>query len=544
MFIYHFNRLIHNRVLWIVFAVIVAFAFLSVDSCSSSLSGNRRHAGTLGGKPVAAERLAFAERFVGGGRNRPADTPPALVETQAWRHLAALHTAQTLGLSSSPEEIRQAIREVPAFSNGEQFDARVYRERVAQALGVSPATYERLMAEQIVLGKLGQLVGAAGLASPMELEDEVAAWTDTFTVQIATLSNRFADAAMDLGMEALQTFYSENRGTFALPDRVGVHYAAIPVTNFCAGVTVPEEDIAEFYDSNASRFTRPSTNDSLTTLPLDEVRSEIVADLTLEEARYAALTNVSAFMESLSMDDFKQFSWRAQARRMEVASTPLFAADGVVPGIETDAQEEFRNAAFDLDPLRLDARYAVVPGKDRVFLLMAWTNSPAYTPAFEDVLDQVRPLALAQARDKAFRRFCDDERARLATALTGMTFTAAAAVQNLAVSTGITFTVQSAGRMAFPNAQTVIPAAMRLRKGELSEPLSVFGGALLAYIADRQAGDPLTAEMVRPQVREALARRREAALVADWMQWNLDAVGFTSAQAPAAPEDESPADGE
>jgi len=367
----------------------------------------------------------------------------------------------------------------------------------------------------------------------MELEDEVAAWTDRFTVQCATLSNRFADAAMDLGTEALQTFYNENRQTFALPDRVGVHYAALPVTNFNAGITLHEEEIADYYEGNLSRYTIPSTNDTPVTRTLEEVRSEIVAELTIEEARFAASTNAAAFMASLGLEDFKTFAWRAQARRMAVASTPLFAEDGFVPGIEPEAQEEFRNTAFDLDPLRLDARYAVVSGKEQVYLLMAWTNTPAYTPAFEDVVDQVRPLALAQARDKAFASACDDARVRLAEALAqGQAFDAAAAAQALNVSTGYTFAVQSAGRTDFPNAQAVIPVVMRLRKGGLSETIPVFRGALLAYVADRQPGDALAAEMVRPQVREALARRREQAVVEDWMQWNLDAVGFTSAQAP------------
>ena len=260
-----------------------------------------------------------------------------------------------------------------------------------------------------------------------------------------------------------------------------------------------------------------------------------MAELTLEEARFIAATNIAAFMSSLGLEDFKQFTWRSQARRMTVASTPLFAEDGFVPGIEDEAQEEFRETAFDLDPSRLDARYAVVPGKEYVYLLMAWTNVPAYTPAFGEVADQVRPLALAEAREKAFQKECEEIRDRMQETLAqdGQTFESAAAAQTLNVSTSYTFAVQSAGRSDFPNAQAVIPVAMRLRKGELSEPVPVFRGALLAYVVDRRPGDALAAEMVRPQVRQALARRREQTVVEDWMRWNLDDVGFVPAQAPA-----------
>jgi hypothetical protein len=535
VFIYHFNRLIRNRVVWIIFATVVALAFLSVD-CSSGPS--RGHTvGKLGDKNIDSARFSLAERFVGGGRNRPLDVSPALVETQAWQHLAALHTAVSLGLSSTPEEIRQTIRQVPAFSNGSHFDARIYRERVAQALGITPAAYEQLMADQIILGKLGQSVASAVLIAPMELEDEVAAWTDQFTIRYAMISNRFAEADMELDTEALQGFYNENRDRFALPDRVGVHYASIPVTNFSAHVTLPEEDIVDYYEGNLSSYTRPSTNNTTVTLTLDEVRDEIVAELTLEEARFIAATNIAAFMSSLGLEDFKQFTWRSQARRMEVSSTPLFAENAFVPGIEDEAQEEFRETAFDLDPSRLDARYAVVPGREKVYLLMAWTNVPAYTPAFGEVANQVRPLALAEARDKAFQKECEEIRDRLQETLAqeGQSFETAAAAQSLNVSTSYTFAVQSAGRGDFPNAQAVIPVAMRLRKGELSKPVAVFRGALLTYIVDRQPGDALAAEMVRPQVREALARRREQTVVEDWMRWNLNEVGFTTTQQAPAP---------
>lgn len=181
MFIYHFNRLIHNRVLWILFAVVVAFAFLSVDSCSSTPGGNGPAAGTLGGKPVDAGQFALAERFVGGGRSRPGDMPPALVETQAWQHLAALQAARSLHLDGTPDEIRQAIRETPAFSNQGQFDPRRFQQVIQQSLGVDVGTYQKLMADQIALAKLSQAIGAASLVSPMEIEDELASWTDQFS---------------------------------------------------------------------------------------------------------------------------------------------------------------------------------------------------------------------------------------------------------------------------------------------------------------------------------------------------------------------------
>lgn len=529
MFIYHFNRLIHNRVLWILFAVVVAFAFLSVDSCSSTPGGNGPATGTLGGKPVDAAQFALAERFVGGGRNRPDDMPPALVETQAWRHLAALQTARNLRLEGTPDEIRQAIRETPAFSSQGQFDPRRFQQVIQQSLGVDVGTYQQLMADQIALAKLSQAISGASLVSPMELDDELSAWTDQFTIRIATISNTVARADLPQEEGDLLAYYDAHRERFALPDRVAVHYAALDVTNFSAAVTIHEDDIADYYDANASHFTHPGTNDTLVTRPLDEVRDEIVNALTLDEARFAAGTNVAAFMESLVQNDFSQFAWRSKARRMQVGTTPLFAAEDYVPGIEPEAQEAFREAAFDLDPDRLDARLAVVPGDRQVYLLMAWTNSPAFTPAFEAVRDQIVPLALAEARAEAFQNLCRAKRdAILATMDNGADFAAAAEAAAITVSTSQTFSVQAASRTAFPDAQDLIPVAMRLRAGELSETVITRTGGRLIYVESRQPGDALATELVRPQVRDALIRRRETALFTEWMEWNLKRIGFHS----------------
>ncbi len=536
MFIYHFNRLIRNRLVWLAFALIISFAFLSVDSCVRNPGDSRdgRGAGRLGDKAMDQESYAYAELFVRGGRNQPAADDPAMADTQVWQHLAALQSARDLGLVSSDDEIRRTIREQPGFSNGGHFDARLYRATIARNLGVTPGIYERLMGDQISLSKMAATIAAANWISPMEVADELAALTDQLTVQYAVVSNRFADSSFEITDSELRAFHDEHAAAFALPDRVGVHYAAAPVSNFIARVTVPDEDIAEFYDSNANRYTHTTTNDTLETQTLAEVRDEIAAELALDEARFAAVTNAALFVEQLGLADLAEFTWRARARRLAVQPSPLFSMEEEVAGIEPEAQSEFRENAFDLDFARADARFAVVRGKDFVYILQAWTNSPAHTPSFEQVVEQVRPMALAQARAKAFEALAREIREGIAAGMAGGTNFAAAARQARAdnVSTALTFSVQAAARADLPHAQTLLPGAMRLRAGELSEPLSIAEGALLVFVADRQPGDTLTAEMLRPQLRAAMERRRSASLFGDWMAWNLKRIGHQSNRAP------------
>ena len=107
-----------------------------------------------------------------------------------------------------------------------------------------------------------------------------------------------------------------------------------------------------------------------------------------------------------------------------------------------------------------------------------------------------------------------------------------AGISTSLISTTLTFSVQSAPRGEIPFSYALIPAAMSLARGELSEPAQVSGGALLVYMADRQPGDTLAAERIKPQLRDRLARRRTGALVTDWSRWNLAQMGFEPKNAP------------
>jgi hypothetical protein len=543
VFIYHFNRLIRNRLLWGIFALLTVFAFVSVDSCVGPSRGGAPSVGYLAEKGVDAQELSRAESFVRGiGRRRADDRPPALVRTQAWEHLAALHTVARIGLAPTAAEVRQTIREAPAFSANGVFSEQQYRRVVRDQLGILPESYESYMGDQIALVKISSALDAAAWVSPMEVQDELAGWTDLLTVQYAFASNRFATAEMPVTDAELRALYDAKTDLFRLPDRVAVRYAAVSVSNFMGSVSVQDEDIEEYYDANANQYTRTGTNDTVETIPLSEVRESIVAQLKLEEARYAAGTNASfGFLDVVqTMTSANAFEKLAARQGLTVCTTELFSATDEVPGVETAAESDFRDTAFDLDVRRLDARYAVVKGGVYVYLLAAATNVPAHTPTFEQAIDRVRPMAVEEAREKAFETQTKDLRAAMRKAIDeGKSFAAAAAAQGLNASTSLTFAVHTMSRGQFPYSYAVVPAAIAMRRGELSESSAVPGGAVFVYLAERKAGDPLTAELLRTQAQAGLGRRNQMAIRTGWMAWNLAKVGYRTVGPAAAPEADS-----
>ena len=68
MFIYHFHRIIRNKIFWGAFAILISFTFVAVDSCSTP-APQSRIAGKLAGKAVTYERFEEAAKLVVSTQN-------------------------------------------------------------------------------------------------------------------------------------------------------------------------------------------------------------------------------------------------------------------------------------------------------------------------------------------------------------------------------------------------------------------------------------------------------------------------------------------
>ncbi len=500
MFIYHFNRLIRNRILWGFFAIIIALAFVAVDSCFKSPQDTLT-AGKINGKKISADDFEQTVRAVRGfGRNRDNETSADVVDRRAWEQIAARMTAEKDGMGSSKEEIRDALREAPGFQGANGFDINRYRAVLADQ-GLTPAMYERLVAHQLAIMKDASLVETATWVAPMELDDELAAMTDRFTVQVASVSNRFAAAEMRLTEKDFLKYYEENKASFALPDRVSVRYIAIPVSNFVASVKVSEDDLKNYYDDHVTTFSRTTSSNTTETIPFAEVRGKILDELKLEEARYCAETSVTFnIYGKLASAGSNALETVAAHEKLTIRKSPLFGAEDTLYWAEN--AKDFAATAFDLDPERADSRFGIVKGETSIFVIEQASKSPAHTPTFEQVQSALRPRAMAKARSEAFQSYTKELRADLSKLVAeGKSFAEAAKAKALNVSTSITYTVSDIQNQKFENSFSIAYGAMTLKKGEVSEAVPASPTqSLIVFIQDRQPGDALAAEIDRKSV--------------------------------------------
>ncbi len=363
----------------------------------------------------------------------------------------------------------------------------------------------------------------------MEIQDAAAALTDTFFFSYATVTNGFTSAKVDVTEDDLRKYYEENSASYALPDRVRVRFISVPVTNFTGSVAITADDISDYYDSDPSLYTREGTN-GVEQLTLEEATPAISNELVLAEARYAGSDALGAFMDEVITNDLETFSWRAKARfKAKYRDTSFISVDtGFIPGVESSALEEFRQGAIELDSADEDARYAVATGDKNVYLMCAFTNSPAHTQDFETVKDSIEPIIISQKRQKLFDDYAAAQRDAIKAKMAGASFADACKALALEVSTQMVYTASA----PVPAELSAISGSLRdlltVKAGDLTKPINTFRGAIIGFVESRDALNDFEYEQTKNSIAQEISQSKIAQFTQSWMIWNLESQGFTS----------------
>lgn len=536
MVIHQFNKLIRNKWIWGAFAIAIsaffAFDFLVADLGRSEPSaGGSSAAGTLGGEKVNAQVfLDIAEEIRGFGQQRDWKRPAGEVNRAAWESYAALAVAGKDGLEATDAEVSAMIRNDRSFQQNGGFSFALYQTLLRQN-GLTPERFEAYLKRRVTLMRIGQAVlSSAAWASPMELDQAIADMTDTFTVKVAKFTQEKKDAdAVKVDDAALKKWYEENKKSLELPERVKIRFvkynAADPMV--LAKMTVTEDEMRDRYDVTIDKYTSTDTNGVETVKKFEEVKAGIEKELRQIAAVQYFETNLNARVYGDSpVAAAERLAAVAKADGAKVETSDWFSVDGgyqegfmkhasqIFPGVQG-----FSEVVAELDPSSEDLRYGIITSEKAVWLIEKAETSPKHVPTFEEAKDAIRPRALRDAKADAFKASVE--------AIAKKGAKAVEAVKG--VSTNLMFTVADLrnGAPAFENQMAVARAAMKLKKGEVSEfTLTGTGRAILVVCEDRVAGDAAKAMVLRSQVRDDLAMLQLRQIPDAWKKWNLERIGF------------------
>ncbi len=538
MLISKFNRIIKNRLLWTIFAVIISISFVAsftdMGGCtfSSPSAANKAY-----GSAVQPNAFNLARYFEMGFR-RSSDLTPEIekmLNRKAWERIALLGLAEQMKITSSDSEIEDAIRTDPAFSENGVFNAEKLHKIVQNQLGMNMKNFREYFRQELTLKKIWMAMSAGSLTSPYEMNNKISSLSDQFTVEYtevkrSSMTNKIAASKQDA-----MSFFNDNAERFKVPEKVVVNYISIAASNYLNMAQPSEETIKEYYENNKeTEFTVTDTNESETVKTYESVKKDIASKIQRESAYDAAKNIALEFVVDLQEDKYGKSLTIPEALKKHNLSTQKSKPFSMRQNPDwSDAGEELVNAAFLMDFAQTNSACSdVIEGKSNVYVLMPVEKKEAYLPSFEEIESVITPFATTNLMNKAFVSYAADIRQDLAKRMTDGKLSFKAAAKNAGLTTHTTepFTVYGGFTNENEYADQIIGAVVNLDKGEISEPALTKNSAIFCHVLDRVPASPMDTEMLRPEVAAAIEKYRSAVVINDWRKKILLESGLKGAQ--------------
>jgi len=537
MLISKFNKLIHNKIIWAVFAVLISLAMVGMFAPSGASRGrtsNRNNAGTLFGEPISRQEFNLASVFSRGFQPRPAadEVEKKRIDEEVWQRLAILQLAKQMNISVSNSELNENIQRDPSFAVNGVFSKQRYQQLIEQQMRVRVTTFEEYLRQELILRKMSAMVIQSIWVSPSEIERSVSRLTDLFTIQIADLTFSNSVSNVEASDEEIQNYYDEHTNTFEISEMRSVKYVEWPISNYLADVSISEETIQEFYDDNLTDFASVDTNGTVTYVAFDDVTNSIRSDIAWKKAIGMASESAMQFYDDLSEIDYGKdvnISIIAKQHNCTVQTTSLFSENGEVDGL--DVGDRFKSAAFRLDAeLPEDSYSHTIVTDNAIYLLSADKTEAAHIPAFEDVKEEVKLYADSLAKSTAFNEKATEIQEKLAaSAATSSDIIALAKKLKLTTKTPEPFSVYEES-LEDESISAIAPAILGLNKNEVSDAIPTAAGVSIVYVVDREPGDFALAESLKPDVARSIQSRRMRAHFESWAKGILTEARATESE--------------
>lgn len=161
--------------------------------------------------------------------------------------------AQNNGMRISSAQVKQEIRDIPAFRTAGQFDNDVYLMALRNA-GYTPESFATLMQSDLLRSQLLQALAGSEFA----LDSEVLA---LLRLQQQTRSGGYLVARnadyvdqVELSEQEITQYYEDNSQAFQAPERIQVAYVELSKADLMADIDIAESEVREFYDNRIDQY--------------------------------------------------------------------------------------------------------------------------------------------------------------------------------------------------------------------------------------------------------------------------------------------------
>ena len=254
----------NKRIAQIILAIlIIPFAFFGMDAYfSESATGNE--VAQVGGTGISAYDFDQALReqqdrlrtSAGGQVDRAllesAELRRAVLDNLINQRVLALYAAENR-LMVTPEQLQATIAGVPAFQEDGRFSLQRY-ENLVRAQGMTPATFEARLAQDVRVQQIVAAVGDAGFVPEVLARRFLDAQLEERRIRELRFAADRLGADATVSDEQIAAYYEANPARFERPARLQAEYLVFDRASIEQKVAVSDDAVRAFYDGNQQRF--------------------------------------------------------------------------------------------------------------------------------------------------------------------------------------------------------------------------------------------------------------------------------------------------
>lgn len=241
--------------------IIIVFVFWGVGSYQGSKT---QVVAKVNDRPILSQDFAMAlENALNEVRRTNPSVTPEELKSMGFRQqvLMSLITeellreeAARLGISATPAEVAEQIRNIPAFQNEQGvFDKKIYRALLA-GNRLTAAQFERDMQRTVLRARLQEYAALPAAMNEREAHGYFSYFGEKRSLEFLAVSAEDFPAAAAPSDEEIAAAYEQNKDTYQLPDRLRLAYLAFTPEALADKVEVTPAEIQTYYDANSSTF--------------------------------------------------------------------------------------------------------------------------------------------------------------------------------------------------------------------------------------------------------------------------------------------------
>lgn len=248
--------------------IIVSFALAGIGSYLSAPRAD--YAAKVNGEPISQGELEQAfqnqrnqmQRQYGDAFSAMANNSQYMAQLkrsvleQLIQQRLILQEAKALGLTISNDQIKQEIKQMPAFQKNGSFDNATFRQILANA-GLTPDRFSRLTRQDLLSEQLRMALFDSQFVLPTEVNRLAAIETQERSFDYVAIPDGKFEGAVKPTDEELKAYYQTHQKNFRSQETVDVNYILVDAKKLAKTITVSDDKARQYLQEHAAQYSQP-----------------------------------------------------------------------------------------------------------------------------------------------------------------------------------------------------------------------------------------------------------------------------------------------